>query len=79
KLNSAKLSMEQGKASWLELPSGEKASFTLSSVKDGTARVDVKLPKLNTTVALGREGSVFIQAGSFQGGKLVLVLSSGKQ
>ncbi|MFN0062883.1 MAG: hypothetical protein ACKVPX_10245 [Myxococcaceae bacterium] len=57
------------------LPNGKKASLVLDKVEGATASVRVALPPLETVYELGREGSVFLQAGAHQGGVLILVLS----
>ncbi len=75
RLKTAKLSLEQGKPSKLDLPNRKTVTVRLDSLKDGTARLQVEVPPLSQTMTLGREGSVSMVAGDHDGGKLVLVLS----
>ena len=74
-LSRQRLTLRKGTAAELKLANGQSASLSLKDVKGGTAHIDVSLPPVKTTYALGREGSVFIQAGPHSGGMLILVLS----
>jgi hypothetical protein len=67
--------LEKGKAKEVALANGRSAKLTLTSVQSGEAHVAVSLPPVETTYKLGREGSVYIQAGPHNGGVLILVLS----
>jgi hypothetical protein len=63
----------------LDLPNQKKVQLKLEDLKDGTATVRLEIAKLiNTTVSLGKEGSVFQHAGPHDGGQLFLVLTSPK-
>lgn len=64
-----------GKPSDVKLPNGKTGTLTLVSVKGSTAQVSVSLPPLQTVATLGREGSVYLQAGPHAGGVLILVLT----
>lgn len=76
RISEQKLTLEQGKPASLTLPNKKTAQLQLDGVKDGTAQVSVQIaPFSKVQYQLGREGSLFIDAGWHQGGKLVLVLS----
>lgn len=57
------------------LPNGKSVDLSLMTLEQGVAIIKVKVPKGETTLKLGREGSLFQQAGEWQGGDLWLVLS----
>ena len=78
RLEGKKLTLLRQRAAQMTLPNKQIASFKLEDIKEGTAHVKVDVASLHTTVALGREGSVFIQGGDHDGGKLVIVLSPGE-
>ncbi len=59
----------------ITLPNKAKAKLTLKEIKDGTALVDLAVGPVSTGVKLGREGSLYQNAGDYQGGQLVLMLS----
>jgi hypothetical protein len=60
----------------ITLPNKEKATLTLKEIKDGTAFVDLATGGTRTVIKLGREGSLYQNAGDYQGGQLWLMLSS---
>ncbi|MGO9829273.1 MAG: hypothetical protein ACLPJH_03970 [Myxococcaceae bacterium] len=64
-----------GKPAEVKLPNGKAATLTLLSVKGSQSQVSVALPPLHTTYTLGREGSVYLQAGPHASGVLILVLT----
>ncbi len=64
-----------GKPAEVRLPNGKAATLTLLSVKGSQSQVSVSLPPLHTTYTLGREGSVYLQAGPHGPGVLILVLT----
>ncbi|MFZ5468273.1 MAG: hypothetical protein ACOZIN_02450 [Myxococcota bacterium] len=64
--------------SQLRLPNEKVATFQLKELKEGVAKVEVKVPPLSTVYTLGREGSLYQAAGEHQGGDLWLVLSSSQ-
>lgn len=72
---SRRLILEQGHSEKIALPNHRTATLRLESVSKNVARIHVSIPPLETTYALGRKGSVFLQAGPHQGGVLILVLS----
>ncbi|HXX31158.1 MAG TPA: hypothetical protein VEJ89_10620 [Myxococcaceae bacterium] len=59
----------------VKLPNGKTGTLTLVAVKGASAQVSVSLPPLQTVATLGREGSVYLQAGPHAGGVLILVLT----
>ena len=67
-----------GKAMELALPNGAKATLTLTGIDKGTAKVDLAVAGVKTGVLLGRENSVYQDAGAYKGGKLMIVLSAAK-
>lgn len=75
RLSREKLTLRKGQSAELHLPNNVTASLTLKSVEHDAAKVQVAVPPVDTTYTLGREGSVFIQAGTHNGGMLILVLS----
>lgn len=60
------------------LPNGRVAALKLESLKAGIATIRVKIPPGDSTATLGREKSLFLQAGEKDGGDLWLVLSQPK-
>ena len=75
RLSSVTVNLEKGKASELKLPNGRQASVKLEEVKSSGPLVRILLPPLDTLYCLGREGSVFVRAGRYHDGVLILVLS----
>lgn len=67
-----------GKPMEIALPNGSKATLTLTGIDQGTAKVDLAVAGLKTGVALGRENSVYQDAGAYKSGKLMIVLSAAK-
>jgi hypothetical protein len=59
----------------VRLPNAKTATLTLVSLKGSQSQVSVSLPPLQTTYTLGREGSVYLQAGPHANGVLILVLT----
>jgi hypothetical protein len=79
RLSSQKLAVLKEPPAQLDLPNQRKVELRLQELKDGTATVKLEIPKLiQTTVSLGKEGSVFQHAGPHDGGQLFLVLSPPK-
>ena len=62
----------------LPLPNGKNAELSLLTLEQGVATIKVKVPQSETTSKLGRDGSLYHQAGEWQGGDLWLVLSQPK-
>jgi hypothetical protein len=62
----------------VELPNHKVAELRLVSVAKNVAQLKVKVPPLDATYSLGKEKSLYIQAGPHQGGELWLVLSQPK-
>jgi hypothetical protein len=75
RLSHEHLSLTAGKPAVQKLPNGKTASLTLLGVKAGAAQVSVSVPPVQTVTTLGREGSVYLQAGPHTGGVLILVLT----
>lgn len=75
RLSEVSLQLLLGKPAEVRLPNGKAATLTLLSVKGSQSQVSVSLPPLHTTYTLGREGSVYLQAGPHAGGVLILVLT----
>lgn len=77
RLSTQELALALNKEQSLQLPNARKATVKLEKLKEDTAHVRASIEKLfdGITYKLGREGSLFISAGSHQGGTLVLVLS----
>ena len=64
----------------VRLPNGGNASLKLVALKEGSATVQVVLPRQAAVdVELGRQGVVYQRAGQHVGGELILVLSSPAQ
>jgi hypothetical protein len=74
-LKQQKLVLVRNHAAELKLPNNQVATLKLEEMVDGVAKVHVRLPPIDTTYTVGREGSVFIDGGHHQKGTLVLVLS----
>lgn len=80
RLSDERLTLEAKKPVSVKLPNKKSAQVSLDAVNDGVAQVSVQMPPLDKVqYKLGREGSLFIDGGSHQGGKLVLVLSKPKE
>lgn len=62
----------------VELPNHKVAELQLVALKQNVAQVKVKVPPVDATYSLGKEGSLYIQAGPHLGGELWLVLSQPK-
>jgi hypothetical protein len=77
RLSHAALQLAQGKAVEVRLPNTKTATLTLLSLKGSQSEVSVSLPPVQTTYILGREGSVYLQAGPHATGVLILVLTPG--
>jgi hypothetical protein len=77
KVSAQKLELH-GAPSLVSLPNGKAAELSLLAVKENVAQVKVKVGPLDTTYSLGKEKSLFVQAGSHDGGDLWLVLSQPK-
>ncbi len=60
------------------LPNTRTAEISLLGVKENVATVRVKLAPADATYTLGREKSLYLQAGPHDGGDLWLVLSQPK-
>jgi len=75
RLSHEQLQLAAGKPAEVRLPNAKTATLTLLSVKGSQSQVSVSLPPLQTTYTLGREGSVYLQAGPHANGVLILVLT----
>jgi hypothetical protein len=77
KLSSSTVTLAS-KAQALQLPNRKTAELSLDSLKQDVATVRVKLPPAEATYTLARDKSLYLQAGSHEGGDLWLVLSQPK-
>ncbi len=77
RLSQQTVSLHAGKPAEVSLP-GKTATLTLQPGEHPRPHVDVSVPPLHTTVALGTDASAFLQAGAHQDGELVLVLTAKK-
>jgi hypothetical protein len=77
RLSHEQLQLALQKAVEVRLPNANTATLTLLSVKGSQSQVSVALPPLQTTYTLGREGSLYLQAGPHANGVLILVLTPG--
>lgn len=78
KLDSKKLELTQNKAQALALPGGKSADFTLQSIEQNVAKVKVKTPAVETVHTLAKDKSLYLPAGTQDGGDLWLVVSQPK-
>jgi hypothetical protein len=60
------------------LPNAKKAELSLEALKADVAQLRVKVPPTDTVYTLGKQGSLYVQAGTHEGGDLWLVLSPAK-
>ncbi len=77
RLSTQKLELE-AKPTSLTLPNQRVAELKLEALKAGVATVHVKIPPSDSSSNLGREKSLYLQAGPHDGGDLWLVLSQPK-
>lgn len=73
RLSQESLQLSVGKPAEVKLPNARTATLTLVSVKGTEAQVSVSVPPLKTLYTLGREGSVYLQAGPHAGGVLIVL------
>lgn len=59
----------------LALANQKTAELSVVAIKDNVAQVKVKVPPVDATYSLGRDKSLYVQAGAHAGGDLWLVLS----
>ncbi len=77
KLTSQQVKLD-GKSHTLSLPNGTVASLSLEALKDSVATVRVKVPPTDASYTLAKAKSLYLQAGTHDGGDLWLVLSQPK-
>jgi hypothetical protein len=77
KVSSVKLQLSSAPSS-VALPNQKTAEVSLVSLKDNVAQVKVKVPPVDATYSLGKQKSLYVQAGPHEGGDLWLVLSQPK-
>ncbi len=77
RLSSTRLTLS-AKPSSVPMPSGAAGEVSLISLKDNVATVRLKVGALDSTLKLGAQGSLYQQAGPYQGGELWVVLSRPK-
>jgi hypothetical protein len=63
----------------LKLPNSIVADVKLEEMKGHRAVLRVSVPPVETVYELGKEGSVFVRAGHYHHGVLILVLSPAPQ
>lgn len=78
KLDFKKLELLQDKVQTIPLPNQRFAELTLQHLKDNVATLKLKLGPTEAVYSLGRDKSLFLQAGPHNGGDLWLVLSQPK-
>lgn len=79
-LSSARIEVNAQTPTVIKLPNGREVSLRLEGMEKGSAKVKLAIPGLleETLVTLGKKGTVYQQAGSYQSGKLVLVLNPAR-
>jgi len=79
-LSSARIEVGAKTPTVIKLPNGREVSLRLEKMEKGSAQVKLAIPGLldETLVTLGKKGTVYQQAGSYQSGKLVLVLNPAR-
>lgn len=79
RLDSTNIQIRKGEPALIQLPNKRTATMTLKELKEGTAKLGMKVADLTEAeVTLGKEGSVYQIGGAHQGGMIVLVLSPAK-
>ncbi len=78
RLDSKRLELLQAKMQALPLPGGKQAELTLQSLKDNVATVKVKTPSVEAVHTVAREKSLYVPAGTDDGGDVWLVVSQPK-
>jgi hypothetical protein len=77
RLSEETVNLVAGKPTDVAIP-GKKATLTLQPGDHPRPHVAVSVPPLQTTVQLGTDASAFLQAGPYENGQLVLVLTAQK-
>jgi hypothetical protein len=77
KVSAVKLELSAAPSN-VPLPNAKTAEVTLLRLKDNVAQVRVKVPPVDATYSLGKDKSLYVQAGAHEGGDLWLVLSQPK-
>jgi hypothetical protein len=77
RLSSAKLELTAAPAT-VALPNQKTAELSLVGLKDNVAQVQVKVPPVDATYSLGKDRSLYLQAGPLGADDLWLVLSQPK-
>lgn len=79
-LSTARIEVGAGAPTVIKLPNGRQASLRLDKMENDTAHVKLEIPGLlkETLLTLGKKGTVYQQVGSYQSGKLVLVISPAR-
>lgn len=78
KLDSKKVDLPRNQPQVVALPNQKKAELTLQELKENVATLKLKLPPTEATYSLGRDKSLYLQAGAHEGGDLWLVVSQPK-
>ncbi len=77
RISTQKITLDKKPVS-VALPNGKSAEMSLVTLEQGVATIKLKVPQGETISKLGRDGSLYQQAGDWQGGDLWLVLSQPK-
>jgi hypothetical protein len=77
-LSSQTVSLATARPLVVPLPNAKKAELSLEGIKADVAQLRVKVPPTDTVYTLGKQGSLYVQAGTHEGGDLWLVLSPAK-
>lgn len=78
KLDSKRLELMQNKMQVVALPGQKQAELTLQGLKENVATVKLRTPSVETVYSLGRDKSLYVPAGTNEGGDLWLVVSQPK-
>lgn len=78
RLDSKRLELLQAKMQAMPLPGGKQAELTLQALKDNVATVKVKTPSVEAVHTVAKEKSLYVPAGTDNGGDVWLVVSQPK-
>jgi hypothetical protein len=78
KLDSKTLQLIKDAPRAVVLPNHKSAELTLQGVKDNVATLKVRVAPTEAIYSLGRDKSLYLQGGEYQGGDVWLVISQPK-
>jgi hypothetical protein len=79
RISTQKLTLQTQPPTVVPLPNGKSAEMSLVTLQQGVATIKLKvISQGEATLKLGRDGSLYQQAGEWEGGDLWLVLSQPK-